>query len=64
MSLAVNLPIIIKYIVLDHLQKLHFIPVLNYQAFEIEPTFKVMYPKYSLKYAYALAHEMSFVCVT
>ena len=37
MSLAVNLPIIIRYIVLDHLQKLLFIPVPNYQAFEVEP---------------------------
>ena len=52
MSLTVNLPIIIRYIVLDHLQKLLFIPVPNYQAFEVEPTFKVMYPKYFLKYDY------------
>ena len=59
MSLTVNLPIIIRYIVLDHLQKLLFIPVPNYQAFEVEPTFKVMYPKYYLKYDYALAQAMT-----
>ena len=60
----VNLPIIIRYIVLDHLQKLLFIPVPNYKAFEVEPTFKVMYLKYFLRYDYALAHEISSVCFT
>ena len=54
MSLTVNLPIIIRYRVLDHLQKLLFIPVPNYQAFEVESTFKVKYPKYLLKHDYAL----------